>query len=214
MTDSIDINMVFPSPTEQPSLNRLDHLGKETDQYRTSTSVVDTINLGGETDSGYRYSTGLDTYDADADWYTLPSMPAVKMVLLASDLEDSPDLEDTVQDVLDRIAFIYQSVDGCQYVYGLDVEHQTKLDRDSGPIIPVSQESLADNRIEAVSWLMVFSPELAEKYGREWLLSAPAWERREFDDGAIMLVASPDPTDWNEASTARRDLANYFDLSR
>jgi len=60
---------------------------------------------------------------------------------------------------------------------------------------------------------MLFSPELVEEYGRAWLLSAPAWERRELDDGAILLVTTPDPTDWNTAPQARQDLATYFDLS-
>ena len=61
---------------------------------------------------------------------------------------------------------------------------------------------------------MVFSPELVKEYGHEWLLSAPAWEQRELDDGGIMLVTIPDPTDWNEAAAACQDLANYFDLPR
>ena len=77
-------------------------------------------------------------------------MPAVNMVVLTSELEDSPDLEATVRDVLNRVAFVYQSVDGCQYAYGLDVEHQHKLASDREPGIPVSQESLADNRIKEI----------------------------------------------------------------
>ena len=211
MTDGIDINLIFPGPAKLPSLDRIERLGEETNQYHISR-YTDSVNLGGETDEGYPHITGLNIETADSDWYTLPSMPAVNMVVLTSELEDSPDLEATVRDVLNRVAFVYQSVDGCQYAYGLDVEHQHKLASDREPGIPVSQESLADNRIDAVSWLMVFSPELVEEYGHEWLLSAPAWERRELDDGAIMLVTSHDPTNWNKASTARQDLANYFDL--
>lgn len=59
---------------------------------------------------------------------------------------------------------------------------------------------------------MRFGPELVDEYGREWLLSAPAWKREEFEDGGIMLVASPDPTDSESFTEGRDDLRNYFGL--
>jgi len=211
MTDSIEIDFIWTDLAAAPSLDKLERLGEQTDRYVTSMSPMDVVSFWDETNNP-SIGADLDTHEADADWFTLPSLPAVSMDLATSDFEQSPDLEATTRNLIDQVEYIYLSVDGCQYAYGLDVEHQHKLASDREPGIPVSQESLADNRIKAVSWLMMFSPELAEEYGREWLLSAPAWERRELDDGAIMLVTSHDPTNWNKASTARQDLANYFDL--
>ena len=213
MIDSIETDFILNDSAEVPSLDRLERLGESTDRYATSRSPMDAVSLRDEINNPSA-SPLLDTHGADADWFTLPSLPAVSLDLATSDFEQSPDLEATTRNLIDQVEHIYLSVDGCQYAYGLDVEHQHKLASDREPGIPVSQESLADNRIEAVSWLMMFSAELAEEYGHEWLLSAPAWERRELDDGGIMLVTSPDPTDWNEAAAACQDLANYFDLSR
>jgi hypothetical protein len=211
MTDSIEIDFIWTDLAAAPSLDKLERLGEQTDRYVTSMSPMDVVSLWDETNIP-SVGADLDTHEADADWFTLPSLPAVSMDLATSDFEQSPDLEATTRNLIDQVEYIYLSINRCQYAYGLDVEHQHKLGSDSGPRIPVSQESLADNRIEEVSWLMLFSHELVEEYGHKWLLSAPAWERRELGDGAIMLVASPDPTDWNKASTARQDLANYFDL--
>lgn len=212
MTDSIEIDLIYSTSAGPPSLDRIGRLGDESDEYRTSGPRYESVSLSSETDDGYPFVTGIEVDDADSDWPTLPSMPAIIMFVLTSDLDASPDLEATIREVLDRVAFVYQSVDGCQYAYGLDVQHLMRLGKDAGPDIPVSRESLAENRIEWVSWLMLFSPEMVEEYGREWLLSAPAWERRELDDGAILLVTTPDPTDWNTAPQARQDLADYFEL--
>lgn len=57
---------------------------------------------------------------------------------------------------------------------------------------------------------MLFGPEMVEEYGREWLLDAPAWKRTELDDGGIMLVASPDPTDYGTVVDGREKLRAYF----
>jgi hypothetical protein len=213
MIDSIEIDFIWTDLAAAPSLDKLEQLGEQTDRYVTSMSPMDVVSFWDETNNP-SVGADLDTHEADADWFTLPSLPAVSMDIATSDFEQSPNLEATTRNLTDQVEYIYLSVDGYQYAYGLDVEHQHKLASDREPGIPVSQESLADNRIEAVSWLMVFSPGLVEEYGREWLLSAPAWERRELDDGGIMLVTNPDPTDWNEAAAACQDLANYFDLSR
>ncbi|ELZ08579.1 hypothetical protein C479_14608 [Halovivax asiaticus JCM 14624] len=55
---------------------------------------------------------------------------------------------------------------------------------------PVSDEALANNRIDHPTWLMLFPPEMVEGYGREWLLDLPAEHMEELDDGAIMVVAT------------------------
>ncbi|MBX0306060.1 DUF3396 domain-containing protein [Halomicroarcula sp. F24A] len=104
-------------------------------------------------------------------------------------------------------------MEDCRFAYALDGEHKSNIDSDAGPGVPITADSLAANRIETVSWLMLFSPPMVAEYGREWLLNAPAWKTRELDDGAVMLVASPDPTDWEEFRAARAELDEYFSRS-
>ncbi|ELZ26983.1 hypothetical protein C475_08611 [Halosimplex carlsbadense 2-9-1] len=113
--------------------------------------------------------------------------------------------------MLEVVETIYSALDDCIFGYGLDIEHIGSLveGRELGK--PMTDESLAENRINEVSWLMLFGPELVAEYGREWLLSAPAWKREELDDGAILLVASPDPTDYEQFSEDRDILRTYFD---
>ena len=209
--DGIDVAFVLSDSVPDPIPKRVAK-ATQSDEYEAEAYRSDAVSLYKDDDNSY-LSVTVATHDADSDWYTLPSMSALSLGVSKSKL-GAGDFEQRMLELLGHVEHVYLSINRCQYAYGLDSEHTSKINSDSGPGIPVSQESLADNRIEAVSWLMVFSPELVEEYGHEWLLSAPAWERRELDDGAIMLVASPDPTDWNEAAAACQDLANYFDLPR
>jgi len=211
MTDADGIDVAFilsdsaPDPIPKQVAKAI-----QSDEYEAEAYRSDAVSLYKDNNNS-RLSVTVATHDADSNWYTLPSMSALNLGVSKSKL-DAGDFEQRMLEFLGHVEHVYQSIDACQYAYGLDSKHTSKINSDSGLGIPVSQESLADNRIEAVSWLMVFSPDLVEEYGHKYLLSAPAWERRELDDGAIMLVASPDPTDWNNASTSRQDLANYFDL--
>ena len=58
---------------------------------------------------------------------------------------------------------------------------------------PVDLDSLQKGRFNYLVWVTVFTPRMVETYGRETLLSAPAWRTYEWDDGSIVLVSSPDP---------------------
>jgi hypothetical protein len=60
---------------------------------------------------------------------------------------------------------------------------------------PATAESLAHDEYEHLSWVTVFPPAMVDTYGRETLLSAPAWKTMELDDGAILLVTHEDPHD-------------------
>jgi len=60
---------------------------------------------------------------------------------------------------------------------------------------PFTAESLAHDAYEHLSWITVFTPSVVETYGRETLLSAPAYETRERADGAVLIVAYGDPHD-------------------
>jgi hypothetical protein len=63
---------------------------------------------------------------------------------------------------------------------------------------PFTAESLAHDTYDHLSWLSIFTPSMVEHYGRETLLSAPAWQIRELVDGAILIVCHDDTVDWQE----------------
>lgn len=67
---------------------------------------------------------------------------------------------------------------------------------------PVSDESLAENRIEYIPWLVILPPAIVDTYGRETVLSAPAWQVEELTDGAILLVAYSDLVHGKDLDTA------------
>ena len=63
-------------------------------------------------------------------------------------------------------------------------------------------------RVVAGPGRMIFTPPMVENYGREILLSAPASEVRELDDGAIVVLCHDD-VDWE---TDCRDVAEHIGL--
>jgi len=50
---------------------------------------------------------------------------------------------------------------------------------------------------------------MVEHYGRETLLSAPAWKVEELDDGAILVVCHDDVAEWNADCS---DVAEHLGL--
>ncbi|GAB3021558.1 hypothetical protein [Natronobiforma cellulositropha] len=73
---------------------------------------------------------------------------------------------------------------------------------------PCTARSLADWRLTHLCWLTIFTPNLVDTYGRETLLSAPAWHVEELEDGAILLVCHDDPT-WE---TSLQPVADHIGL--
>lgn len=61
----------------------------------------------------------------------------------------------------------------------------------------------------------IFGPEFVAKIGRERLLSAPAWRVRPFDDGGVMVVATPfirDPRETHDHSLD--EVAKHIGIPR
>ena len=104
--------------------------------------------------------------------------------LLAEDFVHRPHLLENGQSLVTNI---HNSTD-IQYGFGMISREGPEDPRQFTP--PVSDESLAQNRINYPTWLMLFPPEMVETYGREWLLDLPAERIDELDDGAIMVVAT------------------------
>lgn len=73
---------------------------------------------------------------------------------------------------------------------------------------PVTAESLAHDSLTYLPWLTVFTPAMVETYGRDTLLSAPAWHVEELDDGAILVVCHDD-LDWE---TSNESVADHIGL--
>jgi len=212
MSDSIEIIFVLDHGRTTPTAEQLQTTLAGSAAHEASVSGPETVYLTGTTD-GPGIGCTLNVYDAAVDRVTLPSLPSVVMGMTLSQLQSREYFEENLTSLLDHVRHVYNSLDNCQYGYGLDDEHFSRIDKEAGPGRPVTGASLSKNRIEAVSWLMLFSPTLVAEYGREWLLDAPACKTRELDDGAVMLVASPDPTDWEEFQTARAKLNESFDRS-
>ncbi len=56
-----------------------------------------------------------------------------------------------------------------------------------------STVTLNPTSAEHITWLTFFGPELVKKFGREKLLSAPAYKIEQFSDGGILLMSGPTP---------------------
>ena len=96
-----------------------------------------------------------------------------------------------------------------QYVFGIDEGHAVSLfEGDRSP--PLSDDIPVERYDLEVSWLMLFPPEMVKSYGKEFLLDAPVWRTEELNDGAILIVASPDPTDFGMLDETMPDLKKYF----
>lgn len=80
-----------------------------------------------------------------------------------------------------------------QYVCGMESELMEAIDIEIPS--PVTDESLANNRINLPTWLMMFPPAMVEEYGREWLLNLPAERIEELDDGGIMVITTDEFAD-------------------
>ncbi|ELZ26986.1 hypothetical protein C475_08626 [Halosimplex carlsbadense 2-9-1] len=213
MTDSIFVEFVFATEDlEGAYVDLIDSLSG-LDNYRSSRrddrhEYYGRVIRDAEPAS---FSCALIGYEANADWYTLPSEPAIEMEIGTGSFSIGDKTENRVDLLIEMIESISGVLDEYIYAFGLDTEHVGSIGKGWGPDKPVTDESLGENRINEVSWLMLFGSELVAEYGREWLLRAPAWKRQELDDGAILLVASPDPTDYEQFSEDRDILRTYFD---
>lgn len=112
--------------------------------------------------------------------------------------------------IIDIIRTTYEILDKKpQYVFGIDEGHSASLfEGDRSP--PLSSGVPVEWYDLEVSWLMLFPPEMAESYGKEFLLDAPVWRIDELDNGAILIIASPDPTDFGTLDESMLNLKQYF----
>ncbi|SFR98028.1 hypothetical protein SAMN05216559_1960 [Halomicrobium zhouii] len=209
MSDRIEIDLLVGKDASPSSLEPLrryvnEQAGFEADWGRDDECLY----MIGQRDAG-SFGVDLMYHEPDSSWYTLPAEVAVAMDVSEDDLVGHEDGHARIELLLSMVEMVHAAVDA-RYAYGFDTNHVGSVGEDWGLDKPMTDESLAENRIAEISWLMLFGPEMVAEYGREWLLQAPAWERRELDDGGIMLVASPDPTDYETFTDGREQLREYF----
>jgi hypothetical protein len=123
-------------------------------------------------------------------------------------LDEEPE-PTVVKDTIDLVAEIYLATEERPaFVYGMAKKMPGVVKELGSYPIPASQVGEDVSEIQFVSWLSIFPPSLVDMYGRERLLSAPAWHVEELDDGSILLVGWKDPTE-----VGGGDLREYFGLS-
>lgn len=128
---------------------------------------------------------------------TVPNVPHLTLELPTDIYEgfgrEHYDLDEQIEDLLELVKFVYSELrDRVLIVSGLSAPHGEQIVLEGMPP-PVTEESLARNEIEYTSWLTIFPLAFVETYGKETLLSAPAWHSEELDDGAVLLVAYKNP---------------------
>ena len=73
----------------------------------------------------------------------------------------------------------------------------------------ISEKAIAATRLKNVFWANFYGRPYVEKYGKEFLLGAPGWKKRELADGTIeyilteSLFTRPDPT-------LEKEIKEYF----
>lgn len=62
---------------------------------------------------------------------------------------------------------------------------------------PITAELIAKGQLSYLPWLTIFSPPMVEEYGKDTLLSAPAWTTEELPDGSVLVVCHDDVIAWD-----------------
>ncbi|MUV88972.1 hypothetical protein GJ629_02915 [Halapricum sp. CBA1109] len=139
--------------------------------------------------------TGMDhpdnyTYEGAETW-DLFETPLCEYFLKSEHDLGTPDL---VGQFADMIAVGYEATDDTPLAAHAE-SPAVRAAAHTTDTPPFTAQSLAHDEYERLSWITIFTPPVVETYGRETLLSAPAWETRELDDGAVLVIAYGDPHD-------------------
>jgi hypothetical protein len=167
--------------------------------------------VAGITNTSYENHYAYEGEDTSIDLYDSPLITyAVRPAFLYGENEYTTDsLNDEALDTLiECIGTGYTATDDRPLaIYAETPKHRFHLGEVKQP--PVTAESLAHEEYACLSWLTVFTPPMVETYGRETLLSAPAYRVEELEDGAIVLVCHDKPFDWD---TECRAVADHVGL--
>lgn len=156
-------------------------------------------------------------YESDGDGLDLLYAPMVRYSITDLSLlqnEHGEERENAIKAVIDAVSTGYDATDQKPLaVVAKTPPHGYYIGEANET--PFTAESLFHDEYQHLSWLSVFTPPMVRQYGRETLLSAPAWQIRELDDGAILIVCHDDTVDWQadcRATAAHVGLPWYEDI--
>lgn len=149
-------------------------------------------------------------YESPSATFDLTASPLIEYVTKSQDYvnryrnEHDVSGDEALSELLTLLRVAYNQVSPKPVaVFSQDPNHAFNIRMIGGP--PITAESLANDRLRYLPWLAVFPPAMVESYGRETLLSAPAWKVEELDDGAILIVCHDDIDDWQADGRAVAD---------
>ncbi|WP_265109404.1 hypothetical protein [Halosolutus halophilus] len=167
--------------------------------------------VSGITNMSYKYNYIYEDNDTSVNlWYSPLITYAVRpSFLYEKDDRITDSLDDEALDTLiESVSTGYTATDDRPIaIYVETPKHRFYEGEVKQP--PVTAESLTHDEYACLSWLTVFTPPMVETYGRETLLSAPAYRIEELDGGAIILVCHDKPLDWD---TDCRAVADHIGL--
>lgn len=187
----------------------------ESNQEPDFDAVRDDLRHGGESRNLVENGDivgDLHLVPADDGYRGSPDLPRLQFGVQEVRFTDDPSYERSASERLDAFLDIVRDIylageHRPAFVFGVQHHMGEAISQIGEP--PVDAESLADDRINYVVWLDVFPPALVERYGRETLLSAPAWRTEEWDDGSVLVVAYEDPL----SLRGFRDLNDHLGLA-
>ncbi|MFP3853203.1 MAG: hypothetical protein ACLFWD_02795 [Anaerolineales bacterium] len=73
----------------------------------------------------------------------------------------------------------------------------------------IAGDPILDRQLQAIYWQNYFGPPYVEEYGKDFLLNAPGWKKKELDDGGVFLQLGPKITS-TEEGPSREEVLDYF----
>ncbi|WP_159076952.1 hypothetical protein [Halococcoides cellulosivorans] len=220
MTENyIHIEFVYPSGQSQGVLDELSESLERYDEIDSSRVVIKpksfgSIKVGSYAGVNDHWPLEEDelTYESPQRSISLADSPTIEYSI--SDLqylkggEEHPldvELDEPLREFINIMEICYMAVDErpiAVYSFTPDTPHDLRKP-------PITAESIAEGRLLYLPWLAIFTPQMIDYYGRETLLSAPAWKVEELNDGSIMTVCHDNVLDWMEDC---RDVADHIGL--
>jgi len=134
----------------------------------------------------------VDIYQEDGNLFPIP---AYRLYVHWDDLSPSSDYgRKNIQSLLDLVTHMHEYYD-LRYTYGFASYEAPPL---SDSQYHLTYEEIEDGSVDTLYWLNIFPPSIVEQFGHERVTSAPAFEIRKMDSGAVLLVVDEDPVEYNQ----------------
>jgi hypothetical protein len=186
----------------------------EESEYLFEQEQMGTVRLTTDPVSG-----GISAYTADdppqrsigPDYPRLAlSIDINQQIRFQCDPDDYASIEYIVDEAVDLIADIYHRLDEKpEVVYSVTDRYTSKIERELFDR-PVTDETLTEQTLSYVPWLVILPPSYVESFGRARLLDPPAWDVRELDDDSILVTAYADLIHDRDIDTT--DINHALDL--